>query len=82
MKNKTEEINFIANIGLEEMHKEIVREIVVRRRVYPDWIASGRIDLLAAEYRIAVLETVALKLSDLMQKEKPQGSLFDDSEVF
>ncbi len=82
MTQKIEEIRFINQISLEDMHTEIVREIKARKSVYPNWIANGRITQLSADWRIAVLEMLAVKLSAEIAKAKPQQSLFDDSEVF
>lgn len=82
MTTKLDQKLFIGQITLDDMHREIVREIKVRQSVYPNWIANGRITQTAADYRITVLEALALKLSEMMLKEKPQQGLFDDSEVF
>ncbi len=82
MNNKLDQKLFIGQITLDDMHREIVREIKVRKSIYPNWIANGRITQVSADYRILVLEAAALKLSEMMLKEKPQKGLFDDGEVF
>jgi hypothetical protein len=82
MTTETIKKNFIGQISLTDMHKEIVREIGVRQRVYPNWIEQRKITQGEADYRILVLERLALELSLVINKKKPQQNLFDDSEVF
>lgn len=69
-------------ITLEDMKAEIVREIAVRRRVYPNWYESGKLSASVGEYRLLVLECVALELDKLIRAKSPHPNLFDNSEVF
>lgn len=41
---------------------EVEREITLRRRVYPRWIATGRLSQAAADRQIAMMEAVAMTL--------------------
>lgn len=70
---------FHDQITLEDMHEEIVREIKVRKRVYPNWIEQGKIEMRTADYRILVLEALALELSIQINKAKPQQELFKET---
>ena len=38
---------------------EVMREIQMRRRVFPRWVAAGRLTQDAADRRIAVMEAIA-----------------------
>lgn len=42
-----------------EKRAEIEREIKMRRRVYPRWVADGRMKQTDADRRIAILEAIA-----------------------
>lgn len=41
---------------LTEQLAELERELAIRRRVYPRWVADGQLRKDVAEYRIRVLE--------------------------
>lgn len=43
----------------QEKFDELKREIDMRRKVYPHWIAQGRIKTREAERRIGVMEEIA-----------------------
>ena len=57
-----------SQITLMEMKAEIVREINVRRRVFPNWYESGKLSASVGEYRILVFEAVALQLDQLIDR--------------
>ena len=78
MTTNNETKHFLQQITLDDMHSEIVREIKTRQRVYPNWIEQGKILQTTADYRILVLEAVALELSALRLKRSPQANLFED----
>jgi cell fate (sporulation/competence/biofilm development) regulator YlbF (YheA/YmcA/DUF963 family) len=39
--------------------KEIEREIAMRRKIYPSWIAQNRLSYAAAERQLKILEAIA-----------------------
>lgn len=45
-------------ISLDEQIKEVRREIGLRRRVYPQFVASGRITQAKADKQMAAMEAV------------------------
>jgi hypothetical protein len=44
---------------------EVEREVALRRRVYPRWVADGRMKQAAADRQIATMEAVAETLRRL-----------------
>lgn len=46
-------------ISDDEKHKEAMREVEMRRRVYPQWVAKGKLRQDEADRRIAVMEAIA-----------------------
>jgi len=42
-----------------EKRAEVQRELQLRRRLFPGWVFSGRIDQATADRRIAILEAIA-----------------------
>jgi hypothetical protein len=69
---------FVQQITLDEMSKEISRELVTRKRVYPRWIQDGKIDERTANFRCLVLEAILRKLCDEIKIASPQKELFPD----
>ncbi len=67
---------FTQQITLEEMSKEISRELVTRKRVYPRWIGEGKINQQIADFRCLVLEALLRKLCREMAEANPQKELF------
>lgn len=56
---------------------ELRREVAMRRRVFPDWVATGRLKQAEADLRIALMEAAIERLEST---DKPdQQSLFGDS---
>jgi hypothetical protein len=49
---------------IAEMIREVEREISLRRRVYPRWVAQGRLTQAAADKQIAIMEAVVRWLQD------------------
>lgn len=70
------EKHFTQQITLEEMSKEISRELVTRKRVYPRWIQDGKIKQETADFRCLVLEAILRKLCDELKATAPQQDLF------
>lgn len=52
-------------IGLPEMIHEVEREIALRRRVFPRWVADKRLTQVKADRQIAVMEAVLEKLKGM-----------------
>lgn len=52
---------------LSEMLSEVVREIGLRRTLYPRFIASRKLTQSKADRQIQVMEAVAEKLRELMK---------------
>lgn len=75
---KDEDKFCLVQITLDDMKKEVVREIGMRQKVYPGWIENGKISKQTADYRILVLEAVALELEMLIKAKNPQRILFDE----
>jgi len=42
-----------------EKLKEIEREITIRRKIYPSWVAQNRLSYAAAEKQLAILQAIA-----------------------
>lgn len=70
------EKHFAQQITLDEMSKEISRELVTRKRVYPRWIQDGKISRQTADFRCLVLEALLRKLCAEQKATAPQQELF------
>jgi hypothetical protein len=53
-----------------EKHAEAVREIAMRERLYPRWIANGAISKQQADHRIAIMREVADDYRRLAETER------------
>jgi len=53
-----------------EKHAAIVRELKMRRGVYPHWISVGKISPHVAAYQIAIMEAIAEDYEKLAQEER------------
>ena len=42
-----------------EKHREVVRELKMRKKVYPRWVTQGRLSLPQADYQIRIMEEIA-----------------------
>lgn len=51
------------------------RELKLRRRVYPQWVATGRLRQDTADHEIACMEAIVATLEGLAPKEPTQGAL-------
>lgn len=52
-----------------EKHTAILRELKMRRRVYPGWVSTGKISPHEAAHQIAVMEAIAEDYEKLAQSE-------------
>ena len=52
-------------VPLADQIAEVEHELVLRRRVYPRWIAAGKLTERAAEQKLARLEAVLATLRGL-----------------
>jgi hypothetical protein len=62
-------------ITLAEQIAEVQRELALRRRCYPGWVAKGTLDEGEATWRVLVL-TEVLKTLMRLDAEQRQLSLF------
>lgn len=63
---------------LNEVLKELNRELATRKRVYPDWTrgAMPKLTKTQAEHRIACIEVAILKVQSAIKQEQAQIDLF------
>lgn len=47
------------------------RELKTRQRVYPKWVAAGRMDQDKADHEIKVMEAIVADYRWLVNKERP-----------
>lgn len=57
--------------------KELRREVTLRRKVYPGFVASGRLTVADARWQIAIMEEI-IRDYERLAKIEPGDSLFDD----
>lgn len=62
---------------LDEMIKEAEREVIMRKKCYPQWIATGKIKELDANYRIEVMQWIVDTLKDLKEFQLKINTRFD-----
>jgi hypothetical protein len=56
-------------ILLSEQLVEAERELALRRKLYPQWVQSGRLDPRKAQYQLACMEAITLTLTRLFTKD-------------
>ncbi len=76
MTGENENKHFTQQITVDEEIDEIKRELATRRRVYPNWIETGKIERRTADYRMLVLEKVLIRLNDAARAESVQPKMF------
>lgn len=59
----------------QEILKELRRELAMRRKCYPNWVADGRLLKVTADHRIAMLEGA---ISALEAIQPQQQSMFEE----
>src|SRR5215470_7384739 len=62
-------------ITLEEQIAEAQRALALRRKVYPQWIKRGKLDMTTAHYQLQAMEAIIKTLMRL-DAEQRQLSLF------
>jgi len=62
-------------ITLEEQIAEARRELALRRKCYPQWIQSGKLDMTTAHYQLQAMEAIVKTLMRLDAAQR-QLSLF------
>jgi hypothetical protein len=62
-------------ISLEEQIAEAQRELALRKRCYPAWVKSGKLDAGDARYQILCMEAIVRTLMRI-DAEQRQLSLF------
>ena len=53
-------------MDIQEQIKCVEREIAMRKRVYPRWVAAGKMKSEAAEHEIRAMEAVLETLTSLL----------------
>jgi hypothetical protein len=59
----------VNNYGIKQKHKAIVRELNLRRRVYPRWVEQKKMSPHMAAEEIAIFESIALDYEKLIMAE-------------
>ena len=54
----------------KEKREAIEREIAMRKRVYPRWVAAGRMTPAKAQHETEVMEEIAADLRRVEEKER------------
>ena len=49
------------------------REVEMRRKVYPNWVAAGRMKQAAADLQIAIMEEIAAEYRLKAEHDESQG---------
>jgi len=62
-------------ITLEEQIAEARRELTLRRKVYPAWVKSGKLDMTTAHYQLQAMEAI-VKTLERLEVEQRQLPLF------
>ena len=62
-------------ITLDEQIAEARRELALRRKVYPGWVKSGKLDMTTAYYQLQVMAAI-LHTREKLEVEQRQPSLF------
>lgn len=53
---------------LTDQHACVQREIAMRKRVYPRWVASGKMTKPKADHEIATMEAVLATIEAVMKR--------------
>ena len=61
--------------AIEDLVKEAKRELSLRKRVYPGWCASGKLNRSQADRQIALQEAIVAELEKSLPVQPVQGSL-------
>ena len=62
-------------VSLPEQIKCVEREIAMRRRVYPRWVADKRMTQAKADHELAAMEAVLETLKAALAIERPELGL-------
>ena len=60
---------------LADMLRCAIREVVMREKVYPRWVASGKMKAETAEREIACMQAIAAHLEAEYQWEKGEDNV-------
>lgn len=58
---------------LEAQFREAGREVAMRRKLYPKWVAKGTLDSAQADRQIALMEGIKETVRQALQAEKMRG---------
>jgi hypothetical protein len=60
----------LAQFTAEEKHREALRELAMRKRLYPWWIEKGVMTAADAAQKIALMEEIAADYGKFAEKER------------
>jgi hypothetical protein len=60
----------MTEFSASEKHRAIMRELKMRRGVYPHWVSVGKITPQEAAHQIAIMEAIAEDYEKLAQSER------------
>jgi hypothetical protein len=59
-----------AQFTAEEKHREALRELAMRKRLYPRWVEKGAMAATDAAQKIALMEEIAADYGKFAEKER------------
>ena len=59
-------------ITVEDEIQELEREVALRKRVYPRWVAAGKMTKAKADRQIAVMQSAVERLKELVTPSPEQ----------
>lgn len=64
-------------ISIDQIIREVRRELNMRKSVYPKWVQAGKLKQIDADHRIAVMQKILDDYEAKSAQDKPdQPSLF------
>lgn len=62
-------------MSLDQAITEVRREIAMRKKLYPRWVAAGKVPREKAEHQLAAMELALLNLEDVKEVSEKLSSL-------
>lgn len=62
-------------ITLDQQIKEAARELALRRKLYPRWLDTDKMDIDDAEHRLATMEAILNTLKNIQDITVPKWDL-------
>jgi hypothetical protein len=60
----------LAQFTAAEKHREALRELAMRKRLYPRWVEKGAMTAKDAAQKIALMEAIAADYAKFAEKER------------